>query len=316
MRIVNDHFCCSLSPSIALCRALILAASYLAHVGRPLHSWRYAQLAFSTLQQLWADHNYTTDSSDSDALLRIYWSCYLLECDRAAELDLPRSGIEAMADDIPLPSGHSEDDHTTIAFLAEISIRRLLNRIHNSLYPDSNGMRRVQVPQLQKIAQELERQLTGWYESIPPLVRPPLGTEPCKDDRARILRIRYYAAMHILHRPFLLSIADHPEINFEGTSTMASAETCVDACKTYLVNSTDMLGKRTPYLWTFSASSLGALFVLSIARSVDALRPMVSDLAQLQSLYLEKVRLWATPGSSLEAMVSMMETIMAKERFR
>lgn len=95
---------------------------------------------------------------------------------------------------------------------------------------------------------------------------------------------------------------------------MASAEACIDACRIYLLNSTDMLGKRTPYLWTFSASSLGALFVLSIARSVPVLRSLVSDLEMLQILFLDKVRPWAVAGSSLEAMVSMVETLMAKER--
>lgn len=314
MRIVNDLLCWSFSPDIVLCQALILAASYLAHVGKPLHSWRYAQFAFSHFQKLQTEHSSDTEWQNSDAFRRVYWSCFLLECDRAAELDLTRSGIETMADKIPLPSIHGGDDYTTTAFLAEISIRRLLNRIHSSLYSRRNGLRSVGVLQLQKVVDELERQLTSWYDSIPQPVRPPLGLETCRNDRERILRIRYYAAMHIIHRPSLLCIADHPDGDFTDTALLASAERCIQACRIYLSNSTEMIGQRTPYIWTFSASSLGALFVLSVARSVSSLRPMVSDLGMLQNLFLEKVRPWATAGSSLEAMVWMMDTILAKER--
>lgn len=314
MRTINDHLCWSFNPSIISCQALILAASYLAHIGKPLHSWRYAQCAFSALQQIQTENRSGSEWHDSDVLRRVYWSCFLLECDRAAELDLPRSGVETMADQVPLPQISAEDDYTTTAFLAEISVRRLLNRTHNSLYSRRNGTRSVGMPQLEKVAGELERQLTSWYESIPEPVRPPLGVEPCQSDRARILRIRYYAAMHIIHRPSLLCVADHPGTPFTGTAVMASAKACIDACRIYLLNSTDMLEKRTPYLWTFSASSLGALFVLSIARSVPVLRPTISDLEMLQCCFLDKVRPWAVAGSSLEAMVSMVETIMAKER--
>ena len=313
IRTVNDHLCLSFEPSIRLCQALVLTASYLAHIAKPLHSWRYAQSAFAALQQIRNAESPGTDP-ESDRMRRLYWSCFLLECDRAAELDLPRSGIEAMVEKVPLPLSRAGKDHTTAAFLAEISIRRLLNRTHNSLYSERDGMSSVQVPQLQNVAEELDRQLTGWYDSIPESVRPPLGTQPCQDDRTRILRIRYYAAMHIIHRPSLLCLADHPEIDFTGTPIMASAVQCVEACETYLLNSTEMLGQRTPYLWTFSASSLGALFILSIARSVPSLRPMVTGLRMLQDLYLAKVKPWATAGSSLEAMVTMVETIIAKER--
>lgn len=311
---VNDHLCWSFTPSILLCQALVLAASYLAHVGRPLHSWRYAQFAFSAYQQIQTDSSFDHSVRDGDALRRVYWSCFLLECDRAAELDLPRSGIEAMADKVPLPIIQTEDDYSTTAFLAEISIRRLLNRIHNSLYSRRDRARRVGMPQLEKVAGELDRQLTGWYDSIPKPVRPPLGIESCQNDRARVLRIRYYAAKHIIHRPSLLCVAANPAADFTSTSTMASAQSCVEACRMYLLNSTEMLGKRTPYLWTFSASSLGALFVFSIARSVPSLRWLVGDLEVLQRLYQEKLKPWATAGSSLEAMVWMVETMMAKEK--
>jgi hypothetical protein len=57
------------------------------------------------------------------------------ESDRVAELDVPRSGIEPLVDNMPLPSSLDPDDgDDTIYFMAEIVARRLLNRIHSSLY--------------------------------------------------------------------------------------------------------------------------------------------------------------------------------------
>lgn len=32
-------------PSLPICQALVLAASFFAHLGRPLHSWRMAYFA-------------------------------------------------------------------------------------------------------------------------------------------------------------------------------------------------------------------------------------------------------------------------------
>lgn len=314
IRLINDQLCLSFTPNIELCQALILAASYLAYVARPLHSWRYAQSAFSAFQQIQGESSVGSTWYYDDAMRRIYWSCFLLECDRAAELDLPRSGIETMADSVPLPSILAQDDYVTTAFLAEISIRRLLNRIHSSLYSRQQGLQSVGIFQLQKVATELDRQLSNWYESIPDAVRPALGTEALPNDRQRVLRIRFYAALHIIHRPSLLCIAENPETNFSGTPTLESAERCVEACRIYLINSTEMIARTTPYVWTFSASSLGALFILSVARTVPSLRSRVADLPRLQTRFLDGVSPSSTAGSSLEAMMNMMETIVAKEK--
>ena len=99
-----------------------------------------------------------------DLILRAFWSCLQLErfvqtlhrsevlerlliaygSDILAELDLPPSGISRLEDSMPLPSsitdsstteGANEDNPSMwMYYLAQIALRKLLNRAHTSLY--------------------------------------------------------------------------------------------------------------------------------------------------------------------------------------
>ena len=140
------------------------------------------------------------------------------DSDRSAELPVVRSGVEPMADKMLLPrSLDSSESDDMILFVAETAIRRLLNRIHSSLYASDSEVsamaegaaapNNVNYNKLLALSSELNRQLEEWYCSIPGKLRPPIGTEPINNDRGKILRIRYYAARHIIHRPFILCVA-------------------------------------------------------------------------------------------------------------
>ncbi|KIH90122.1 hypothetical protein SPBR_00779 [Sporothrix brasiliensis 5110] len=200
---------------------------------------------------------------------------------------------------MPLPSSHDPNDgNDMICFVAEIAARRLLNRIHSSLYakggydsaqeslaiPDNDsaaggrttpGSKRkrdevdinasmaasrtivgfglgldpsstqnTDIVKMLPISAELNRQLEAWYQAMPEHIRPPLdddnngrrsnsgtaggdlsftddlneGVSPWPHSRQRhtskpvyersqILRIHYFAARHIIHRPFVLAAA-------------------------------------------------------------------------------------------------------------
>jgi hypothetical protein len=259
----------------------------------------------------------------------------MIYSDRAAEMDILRSGIEPLADSMPLPRilnpGENDD---IIYFVAETAIRRLLNRIHSSLY--SSDHTEVNVPaadtatdnnlSLHKIlalSSELNRQLEEWYHSIPDKIRPPMGTAHVINDRGKVLRIRYYAAKHIIHRPFVLYVA--LQWKAASTSSMPGAtpplllpvpqvvldkcEVCINSCQTYLYNVVGMLDKRSPYLWTFSQSCMACLLVLLISESSPLLRPYTPDLQPLTAMVLPRLRRWATPGSSFEAEVRILESL-------
>ncbi|CAK7215502.1 hypothetical protein SBRCBS47491_002503 [Sporothrix bragantina] len=78
---------------------------------------------------------------ETDYVVRLCWTCFLLECDALAEFHLPRSGMELIIDSMPFPSftdnGHDVAGRSGMMFLAMCSIRRLLNRVHKTVY-DAN----------------------------------------------------------------------------------------------------------------------------------------------------------------------------------
>ncbi len=274
--------------------------------------------------------------------------------DRAAELDITRSGIEPLADRMPLPrSLDPTEGDDMIYFVAETAVRRLLNRIHSSLYaPDGSGAdlitasaegaatpTNISLNKMLALSSELNRQLEEWYYSIPAKLRPPIGTEPIASPRGRVLRIRYYAARHIIHRPFVLSVAlqqmrlssAHSSPGGAGTASSSSSslppppppppaayiprvvldkcEAATSSCAAYLYNVQSMLDQRSPYLWSFSQSCMACLLVLLMAASCPQLRPFTPDIKPLQAMVVHKLKRWAMPGSSFEAEMKILESL-------
>jgi hypothetical protein len=222
-----------------------------------------------------------------------------------------------------------------IYFVAETAVRRLLNRIHSSLYASDNAdlpamvegastPNSISLSKMLALSSELNRQLEEWYGSIPGKLRPPIGTAPIASDRGKVLRIRYYAARHIIHRHFVLCVAlqqmrmsASPSPGPGQTSStfliprvvLEKCETCISSCTTYLYNVVGMLDKRSPYLWSFSQSCMACLLVLLIADSCPQLRPLTPMIKPLQAMVIPKLRRWATPGSSFEAEMRILESL-------
>ncbi|ORY65330.1 fungal-specific transcription factor domain-containing protein [Pseudomassariella vexata] len=343
LRIILHHYNWSFKPNLRVCQALILASSYFAHLGRPLHSWRMGFYACQKFLHYMEVRRRQSDFVEySDAELRVFWLCFMVECNRAAELDTPRSGIEPMGDKMPLPHRlDPSDEEDTINFVAETAIRRLLNRIHSSLYsPENSDMsssaatpsdsavkwQGLSLQKLLSLSSELNRQLEQWYTSIPDGMRPPRETEPIATDRGRVLRIRYYAARHIIHRPFVLhAVVQQQQVPQAAGSPSATpqdlctglpqvviekCEICIDSCVTYLYNAVEMLDKRTLYLWSFSQSCMACLIVLMMAQGCAPLRQFVPPMKPLQNMVLNKLRKWAVKGSSIEAEVVILEHLV------
>lgn len=184
--------------------------------------------------------------------------------DRLAEFDLPRSGIETFVDDMAFPKAGNPPDREKLCYMAEISLRRLLNRVHNSIYnsaeqvsfnatPDRSSLR-MPVASLIALTTELDLQLSVWYDSVPETIKPTLGLEPTADDRERILRIRYYAARHIIHRQFVLYVVSLSENCNPSPIILERARICLESCRLYLRNTGEILKKPSQYTWTLSQS--------------------------------------------------------------
>lgn len=337
----------SFSWNVRTSQALILASVYFSYLARPLYSWRLINLAAThthfLLPRLEALPTSNSLSSREDAI-RCFWSCFMIESDRVAELEVPQNSLQKLVDHMPLPSFQPGlDDSETTYYLAEISLRRLFNRIHHSVYPrlmdlggDGTGtFEREQLGKLFNICDELHSQLRTWHTSIPEPFRPDLtGARPPFHDRERVLGIRYFAALHIIHRPFVLHLVASGNLRRVSTtdegmiiseSIMEKCRTCLESCQVYIRRATEMLQQQSPYTWTFSISLLGAVLVLTMAVHCEQLRALVPDIDELQSLVIDHVEPWAVnlkteygarSESSLEAAVGILKEIRRKCRMR
>ncbi|KAK8051446.1 hypothetical protein PG993_002831 [Apiospora rasikravindrae] len=208
LQIILHIYTWSFRPDLTMCQALLLASTYFGYLGRPLHRGRMSYFA----ARMFLDY---------------------LEINQATELDVIRSGIEPLGDRMSLPRSMNQnvsDTTDTISFVAEIALRRLLNRILSSLYstqeavtgldsappafssrqlpsdtaPSIRQAQGLSLSKMMALSSELNRQLEQWYDSIPDGLRPPKGVEPIETDRGRTLRARYYEARYLIHRPFVM----------------------------------------------------------------------------------------------------------------
>ncbi|KAI0406203.1 hypothetical protein F4802DRAFT_613820 [Xylaria palmicola] len=327
--------------NIVTCQALLLAASYFAHLGRPLHSLRMghfaSRLVFSILE---SRQNNLTYAEFDDTEVRVYWQCFMIECDGLAELDTCRSGIEPLGDTMPLPQSLESDDRNHIYSIAEHAIRRLLNRILSALYNPDNTYRyailspdpvliwqRLGLPKLLSLSAELNRQLEQWYRSIPEYLRFPKGSDPV-NDRSRILRMRYYMARHLIYRPFLLqtvtkhqgdrsplqsSLPESDPFGLPAPIVMERCENCIESCVSYLRNAVDMVNKRSPYLWTTSQNCMATLVILWLAERAAPISHLVPAMQPIRNVILDRLRQWAIDNSSFDAHLGIVERVVFKD---
>lgn len=159
-------------------------------------------------------------------------------------------------------------DRNALLFLAECSIRRLLNRVHNTLYATEQSANPVSSPYLplssdspfastgivpetnfESVCAELVRQLRTWYESLPDEIKPDLDDKPPCDLHDGWLRLRYWSAMHIIGRPFVILVVKSPDRNDFPPHVMEYCKLCLDSCHKSIAMATHILPHRTKYTW-------------------------------------------------------------------
>ncbi|KAJ5623713.1 hypothetical protein N7510_000022 [Penicillium lagena] len=208
-----------------------------------------------------------------------------LPSDVLAEFHQPRSGIQFLADRMLFPSCGTPPRLSIMYFLAEISARSLVNRIHYSInftnsmntytggglcQPQPHDFNNVDtLSSLRNICNELTHQLETWYNSLPATIKPDL-TPDTRDDNIQsdiyVLTISYAGALYEYHA--------------DNSSAFASA------------------------------------LILSISASSHSLREYVSDLESLQTLALDALRPWAEDGSAIESAYEILSSIRNKFRYR
>jgi hypothetical protein len=135
------------STSLLAVQVLLLQASFYESSARHWDFWESAAAASAVCERLIRQRSFHWKTSNGEMVKRAYWACVLDEGYYHQDLDLPESGILALQDDVPLPSFFRAIDEPPIAgiqatdspkaylyFLASISLKRLVDRIHDVVH--------------------------------------------------------------------------------------------------------------------------------------------------------------------------------------
>ncbi|KAJ4264402.1 hypothetical protein NW762_005601 [Fusarium torreyae] len=136
--------------------------------------------------------------------------CLFFTADYMAELSAcPPSGIARVESSVPLPSTYhthtSEivEEESSLYFLACISMRRLLNRVHQLLYARDTGAA-FDHTRFPRIVAELQRQLDDWRDVLPASFSFSVDTEEAATAAGGFLRQRYLTCKGVIYRPYLM----------------------------------------------------------------------------------------------------------------
>lgn len=196
----------------------LLAAAYLFYLVRPLEAWNLLCTTSTKLQLLLMAPN-RIPPQQRELVERIYWNALLFESDLLAELDLPHSGVVQFEENVGLPGGfegegqgQGQGQHVgrdeLWYFLAEIALRRLLNRVSQLIYSKDSMS---STTSLEPVVAELDYQLTQWYESLPLPLQFPFTRTVLQDPVQAVLRLRFYACRTIIYRPYILAVLENEQ---------------------------------------------------------------------------------------------------------
>lgn len=169
------------------------------------------------------DHSLTTPDSD-----------YIAEL--AA---LPLSGISDMESSVPLPGQFhthttvEDEEHSAMYFLACLSMRRLLNRVHHLLYSKDTGAS-LDDSRFPHMVAELDHQLEEWRQLLPSVFKFTVDTQPAPNQQAGFLRQRYLTCRSVIYRPYLMRVLNSS--GFVDQEGWEKCKKCLDACIEHILN--------------------------------------------------------------------------------
>lgn len=160
----------------------------------------------------------------------------------------PPSGIARIESSVPLPGSYNthtasdEEENSALYFLACISMRRLLNRVHQLLYARGTGAA-LDTFRFPPIVAELNHQLDEWRDVLPVAFEFSIDTRPTRTDAGGFLRQRYLTCLGVIYRPYLMWILSGSQSGCHGISAaspsqdaLSKCRACIDACMLHVLN--------------------------------------------------------------------------------
>ena len=271
-------------------QCLVLASAYLFYLVRPLEAWTLLSSTSMKLQLLLSGQGRIPGHS-KELSERVYWNALLFESDLLAELDLPHSGIVQFEETVGLPGGFEEEDDEPAGrdelwyFLAEIALRRLLNRVSHMIY--SKGAT-TSIAALEPLAAELDFQLTQWYEGLPLALQFPHTRVPLSNPVQTVLRLRYFACRTIIFRPYILAVLEHEHAIMDPI-VRENCHKCLEASVRQLEHITAHHAGHLPYLWQGALSIVSQTLLVMGATMSHSLAALLPPAVQIDAIITEVV---------------------------
>ena len=258
-------------------QCLILASAYLFYLVRPLDAWNLLGSSSMKLQLLLSGQGRIPGHS-KELTERVYWNAVLFESDLLAELDLPHSGIIQFEETVGLPCGFEEEDDEPAGrdelwyFLAEIALRRLLNRVSHVIY--SKGAPTSTIV-LEPVVAELDFQLKQWYDGLPIALQFPYSHTPQGLPEQTVLRLRYFACRSIIFRKYVLAVLENEQAILDP-AVRENCRKCLEASVRQLECIRAYHAGHLPYLWQGALSMVSQTLLVmgaTLSPSLSALLP-------------------------------------------
>lgn len=218
----------------------ILVAAYLFYLVRPLEAWNILTNA-SVKLQLFLSATKQPQPLEKELSKRIFWALLITESNLRAELDLPHFGIDSFEETVGLP-GFFQDTGEEAAgedsvwwFLAEISFRRLLNRVSNLIYAKTDTTGPLLTSKLDRLAAELDFQLEQIYDGLPAPVKFSRGSGPIATPTQMALKLHYVACRTIIYRPYVLAVLSDESVA-SNPLVRENCRKCLEACIGHIEN--------------------------------------------------------------------------------
>lgn len=310
------------SNSVLAAQCHLLASAYLFYLVRPLEAWNLLCTTSTKLQLLLMSPN-RIPTDQRELTERIYWNSLLLESDLLAELDLPHSGVVAFEENVGLPGGFEGDEHEAVGrddlwyFLAEIALRRLLNRVSQLIYSKDSM---ASTTSLEPVVAELDYQLTQWYESLPLPLQFPFTRTMLADPVQTVLRLRFFACRTIIYRPYILAVLDNEQAALDP-SVQEACHKCLEAAIRQLEHIAAHHAGHMPYLWQGALSMvsqtllvMGATMSASLSNIILRLVPHREVMDQIFQEVIVEIERYAVLAPSLSLAAEIVKDAEVRRR--
>ncbi|ODA76384.1 hypothetical protein RJ55_08230 [Drechmeria coniospora] len=249
--------------SVLAAQCHLLAAAYLFYLVRPLEAWNLLSTTGTKLQLLLMAPN-RISPRERELVERIYWNALLFESDLLAELDLPHSAVVQFEEEVGLPGGFEGEERDRVGrdelwyFLADIALRRLLNRVSQLIYSKDCI---ASSTSLEPVVAELDYQLTQWYESLPLSLQFPFTRAVLQDPVQTVLRLRFYACRTVIYRPYVLAVLENEQAVLDP-SVRECCHKCLEACIRQLEHVSEHHAGHMPYIWQGTLSLVSQTLII------------------------------------------------------